>query len=217
MKHPTIGHAPWLLILFLAGPAFAQQATVPSEALMQQDGVWYRKGADEPFTGQVRDEGVWTGAVENGLPVGRWTGWHPDGTVQWVTDYEAGRRVYHAMWHPNGEKRYEGRFSEAGREGVHQMWNPTGQQTSMQTYVGGQRHGTSTFWDDAGHLRYTAEYANGAVHGPAIWYYANGQKRWETHYADGQRTGTWTQWNGNGAVLARSTWADGRLVKRTHF
>lgn len=201
-----------LLLALVATPALAQP--VHPDSLEMRDGRYYAPGSATPYTGALEDPGRMVGQVEDGLRVGTWKGWYPDGQLNWAFEHDAGQLVKRTIWHANGAKRMEGRYVAGKPDGVHPRWDAGGQKVSEETYREGALHGPRRVWDADGHLLQEAQYKDGQLDGPATWYYASGAKRWETHYAAGQRTGTWTQWTAKGELFMQTEWADGKLVKR---
>lgn len=205
-----------MLALALLGSTAAVAQAVHPDDLEQREGRYYEKGSAEPYSGKVEDPGQVAGQMEDGLRVGRWTGWHENGKQAWVSEFEEGIARYHAMWYPDGRERFEGHYVEGRPDGLHTAWSESGQKISERSYRQGQLDGKRQVWDPDGHLLQVAEYRDGQPHGPTIWFYADGQKRWETHYDAGQRTGTWTQWTQKGEIFMQSEWEGGKLVKRNN-
>ena len=201
-----------LVLAMVAAPALAQ--TVHPDSLEQREGLYYENGSDTPYSGKVEDPGVMAGQVAEGHRIGHWEGWHENGRKAWVTTYEDRLPRYHAMWHPNGQMRFEGNYAEGRPDGLHVSWNEDGQKVSERSYRVGKPEGKRQVWAPEGHLLLVAHYQDGQRHGPTTWYYANGQKRWETHYEAGERTGTWTQWTSKGELFMQSEWAGGTLVSQ---
>lgn len=201
-----------LILAMVAAPALAQ--SIHPDSLEQREGLYYEKGSDAPYSGQVENPGQMIGQVEDGLRVGAWKAWHANGQLNWVFEHEDGQLAHRTIWHANGAKRMEGRFVDGKPDGIHPRWDEAGQKVSEEAYRAGTRDGPRRLWDPKGHLLQETKYEEGQRHGPSTWYYATGQKRWETHYANGQRTGTWTQWTSNGELFMQSEWKDGTLVSR---
>ena len=187
---------------------------VSSSELENRDNVWYLKGSETPYSGAVLDEGQRGGELVDGVRVGRWTTWNGEGNVSSISDYNEGEMHFHAMYHSNGNKRFEGSFANGRPDGQHQTWYASGVQQAEVMYAKGRRHGPYTLWDLEGHVLYTAEYSSGQLDGPAIWWYQNGEKRWATSYKKGERWGIWTQWDTRGRILMQSDWKDGQLIAR---
>jgi len=204
----------YMALLSIAGNLWAQ--TAPSSAMEQRDGRWYERGADAPFTGDVEDAGEMAGRIEDGFRAGRWMGWHENGEVAWTTDYENGQQTRHEMFYANGQKRFEGSFSDGAPDGITRMWSENGVLTRETHYSAGQRNGSHTLWDEEGRLFLTEVYENGVLHGASTWWFENGQKRWEISYAKGKRNGVWTQWGRDGDLFMQSEWKDGELVTRNN-
>lgn len=202
----------FLLLLLIPSTAYAQ--SVSSEELEQRDNRWYLVGSDTPFSGELRDEGVREGKIENGHREGRWTTWHENGKISSESDFEASAMTYHAMYFPNGTMRFKGTYSKGRLDGMVSAWYPSGTPQSETEFFQGQRHGKRTLWDQEGNVLYSSFYTAGQLDGPAIWWYNNGQKRWATYHKKGQKWGVWTQWTRNGRIIGQSDWEEGIMVAR---
>ena len=203
-----------LLALSMTSTTIAQ--TTSSAALEQRDGLWYERGSDMPFTGDVEDAGEMAGRIEEGIRVGQWSGWHENGEVAWTTDYDQGQQVHHAMYFETGQQRFDVSYRDGAPDGITRMWSKNGVLARETNYKAGQRDGSHTLWDQDGKLFFSANYNAGKLHGPAIWWFDNGQKRWETSYAEGMRNGTWIQWQRDGELFMQSEWKNGELVSRNN-
>ena len=196
--------------LYMVAPVAVAQ---PSSAdLEQRDGRWYLEGEDEPFTGKVSGINGVEGEVVSGLREGRWKGMGANGTLAWVTDYAGGVQLYHAMYYPDGNKRFEGNYAQNRLDGVVKTWYSSGALQQESTYVQGQQHGPHKLWTPAGSLLYSAAYTGGKLNGAAVWWYDDGTERWATYYQNGQRWGVWTQRARDGRILRQSQWKAGKRV-----
>jgi len=193
-----------ILLLFTATTIQAQ--TVRYADLETRDGLYYKKGESQPFTGMVEDPGEQNGKIEAGKRVGRWTGYHSNGEKEWITDYEEGIPTNQIMWYSNGNKYQEMKRQNGRPHGLYQRWYKSGQVAEETTFNEGQREGVSRIYDMDGHLFKEVTYQNNQKQGPEIWYFNNGQKRWETYFEADEKTGTWTQWNREGGVMNKTSW-----------
>jgi len=212
-RRPVMRHSLFFLLLLLI-PSTIYAQSVTSEELEQRDNLWYLSGSDTPFTGELRDEGVREGKIENGQRVGRWTTWHENGNISSESDFVASAMTYHAMYFPNGAMRFKGTYSDGRLDGPVSLWHPSGTPQSETEFAMGQRHGKRILWDLEGNVLYSAFYTAGQLDGPAIWWYDNGQKRWATYHKKGQKWGVWTQWTRDGRIIGQSDWEDGIMVAR---
>lgn len=202
-----------VLVMMLGSTGIEAWAQAVSAAeLEQRGGLYYKKGSDVPFTGDMKDE--MSGRIEDGLRVGEWVSWHENGEKDSSVQYEKGKISHLIRWHPNGVKGLESTYNEGRPHGQRLAWYENGTQQSVTNYVDGQVEGERKLWDLKGHLLLSAEYQSGKRHGATVWWYDNGQKRWETHYEEEARTGTWSQWDREGELFMQSEWAEGKLVKR---
>lgn len=201
-----------LIIAILLAPVV--NAQVLQSNLEEREGLWYEKGSNTPYSGQVTEPDRMEGQIENGKRIGEWVWYDSAGHREFLMVYENGERVRAIGWHPNGQQESEETYKDGQRDGLMRQWDDNGLLRQEQAFQAGKPHGTSTLWDHTGALLYTAEYKEGALHGPAIWWYSEDQKRWETHYAMGERTGIWSQYDPDGDLRMQSTWDQGTLVSR---
>jgi len=76
--------------------------------------------------------------MSGGEPEGEWTHYFPDGKVEIVTRYKAGRE--HGLserWWPNGQKQYQIEFN-SGQEIWGKTWDEHGNRTDRPGRSGGE-------------------------------------------------------------------------------
>lgn len=203
-----------LLLLFALLLAPVANAQVLQTDLEEREGMWYEKGSDTPYSGQVTEPDRMEGQIEDGKRIGEWVWYAPEGHREYMMVYENGERVRAMGWHPNGQKESEMTYKNDQRDGPMRQWDDNGLLRQEQAFQAGEPNGTNTLWDHTGALLYTAEYKEGALHGPVIWWYGEDQKRWETYYDMDERTGTWSQYDPDGDLRMQSTWNQDTLVSR---
>ncbi|MEX0819921.1 MAG: hypothetical protein WD070_10005 [Pirellulaceae bacterium] len=125
----------------------------------------------------------WEGTIEitrsetadEDVKTGKWTEWHPNGTVKFEGTFEAGVPVdQHVWWHPNGQKMLAGTYDSGMQEGRWTEWHASGMKQIEGDYIAGTKTGTWTTWSEEGlvadvqHLPADPDLAPGGDSGIAI-------------------------------------------------
>jgi pimeloyl-ACP methyl ester carboxylesterase len=64
-------------------------------------------------------------------------------------------------WHPNGRKKFEGRFSRGLPNGPSTDWYQNGQKEAEQNWLKGQLHGGVRYWSEGGELQFDSTFEHG--------------------------------------------------------
>jgi antitoxin component YwqK of YwqJK toxin-antitoxin module len=114
---------------------------------------------------------------------------HPNGTARLIVYYQTvdgfRERLKVEAFYENGDKRYEGEFSDDKRNGFWVYW-----------YDNGNKWSEGYFKDD---LR----------DGFGIAWHKNGQKHFEGSYNEGVRVGIWRFWDEDGVLVKEIDYDDG--------
>ena len=99
-------------------------------------------------TGAVIERATWRGSVRHGP----WEIFYSDGEPKELGRFHEGVRIgFWRSWHPEGTVRSEGRFDGFGRRsGRWTEWHSNGQRSLAGVYVDGLRQGVWIHWDEAG-------------------------------------------------------------------
>jgi antitoxin component YwqK of YwqJK toxin-antitoxin module len=148
------------------------------------------------------------GDYENGVKVGPWRHFHPDGTLFANGRYdEKGRRV--GAWieqRSNGKLRTEVTFGEGRLDGPwRNVWG--GVVVGEGSYRAGLPSGVWTSHSCAGAIHQTLSLEAGKLEGPCARFEAGARKSLDGAYKGGKKTGAWTEYAQNGTRF-ESTWSD---------
>lgn len=134
-------------------------ATVPEvlrAELESRDGLLYRKGAAEPFTGTMIER-------------------YPDGALLSRSSVAAGR--LHGLsegWYPDGRLQVREQFVRGVSHGERVKWHPNGATQSVAQVVEGQLHGRFLRWHENGALAEELTLNRGRPDGWARSFYPGG-------------------------------------------
>jgi len=131
-----------------------------------------------------------SGMVEDGMPVGNWAEYYPNGLVKSVTPYVKGKK-----------------------EGLAIEINSSGQLEKRMMYHNGQLNG------EYKEFRYTTlkeerHYQNGKLEGIVKVYYDNGKIMEEGAYQNGTRHGVSKWYDQEGNVTIEYEYKNGELIKK---
>ena len=98
---------------------------------------------------------------KNGLSVGVWKNYNPDGSTSDIVDFEKGTAVY---YHKNGQIQSQGKITnQLAQEGKWTLYYENGQINAEGNYVNGKKDGTWTWYDVKGKKTDEQVYQNGAI------------------------------------------------------
>jgi antitoxin component YwqK of YwqJK toxin-antitoxin module len=166
-----------------------------------RDGITYRAGASQPFTGVIVD------------PFADSVAGVADDVVWAVTEYREGLSDgMRTEWYPSGAVRRRASFLAGKASGVSKKWYASGQPRSEAEYLRGALHGRLRRWYENGQLRVDRQYLNGFPDGPVREWYENGQPKIEGAYASGHVQGAYRRWYPNGRLALEGEYHRGRAM-----
>lgn len=225
-------------ILSLSILAFGQtqdDATLNSEdAQGRKNGKW--KVYDES------DNLRYEGQFKNGVAIGTFTYYYPDGKVKAVSEmYDNGRRSYTKVYHKNGRLMGVGRYFDKAKDST---WNyfsdydgvllsseyyvnglldsiainyfPKGGVAEEIPYRQGVKEGVWKQYFSDGTLKLKATYENDLLQGLMIVYYPNGLPEVSGMYKNGLKNGMWMHFDEQGKVYKKETFERGH-IRSTEF
>jgi antitoxin component YwqK of YwqJK toxin-antitoxin module len=148
-------------------------------------------GAYEEFRSDGKTRHA-VGAFKNDHRDGKWTYYHPNGTVAKEVNYVDGR--------------LDGSWTHFAEDGSKQL---------DATYKNGKRHGTWTNYgprdkDGKQAVAQTMQFTDGQIDGAIVQYHTNGQKRAERRFEKGVAHGVQTQWYEDGKKYFEATFEKGK-------
>lgn len=132
-----------------------------------------------PFLSRWRaEDGVRKrGAYREGVRVGLWETFWPDGTKRGRAEFRMGEvSGIQTLWHPNGQVLASGRIVDGRPDGPHRRFYEDGTPKEVETFDSGVRQGPYRSW------------------------YSNGSPFQEGRYEGGSETGRWTTYHRTGEV-----------------
>ena len=160
-------HILFIIPLFLISLVPLVSWSESIDDLVLQDGLFYMRASDTPFTGELDDRRT-KGSIKNGKQEGAWV----------------------AYW-PNGALSSKGNYSKGKQEGAWVYHFDNGRLWSEENWKNGKQEGVwHTYWDN-GKLRSKGNYINGKQDGAWVSYWKDGEvSEWETGtFKDGVRIG----------------------------
>ena len=150
--------------------------------MVQNDGLWYRIGQTNPFTGRMVDyytpggELLSRSEISNGLFNGLSETWFTNGQLQVRETFQAG--LSHGpreKWHENGTKLSEATIVEGKITGTFQSWYDNGQLNEKIEMKHGEPDGVAWAYYPSGFLKAQTTVAAGKVLDRKVW--PDGQRR----------------------------------------
>ncbi len=109
-------------------------------------------------------------------------------------------------FHPNGQKKLEGRYLNGKQQGAWASWHENGQKAVEVSFAEGTQVGRRTTWYNNGQKKHEANWIDGKADGLSMKWYENGQKEIEGRWIDGEQDGFWTSWHENGQRKTEVNW-----------
>jgi antitoxin component YwqK of YwqJK toxin-antitoxin module len=168
---------------------FLEPVSVPRARLKLIDGRFHREGSREPFTGTLTDRSR-NGALRHRASVVG--GWYHGRSEEWSAPDVLEVREYYrrglphgvrTTWHPNGQKRSEGRLALGLQQGVYRQWTESGALAAEAMLEDGKPHGPSRAWYPSGWLKAEAMMNRGELVTRRV--YPDGAQRAPTLFAGG--------------------------------
>lgn len=135
---------------------------------------------------------VW---CHKGLPSGRWV-----------------RQGPVIKWHANGQRAWEGEFSDDRRTGAWNFWYPTGIQEKQGSFVNGSEEGLWTTFHPSGDRASEGQMVDGREHGPWSYWSEDGATRTEGAWILGERDGIWLDYGTDNVAVRERVYRTGRLT-----
>ena len=118
-----------IFVLFSSLSSLSLSETL--EDLVEQNGKFYKKFSETPFTGKVDGKvssgHVIRGSFENGLQNGYWVIFYASGKLKTKSNYKLGvfHGLYESYWE-NGQLLMRGEYKNGLREGKHELYSLDG-------------------------------------------------------------------------------------------
>lgn len=111
---------------------------------------------------------------------------YPNGNPQRVEYYQKGDAEKHKIkeirFNSNGEKEFEGYFSNNEKSGVWTEWYLSGEKKSEYSYKKGMKNGSFTEWYENGEIKFQGTYTNNTPSGKWQFWNEDGELESEQNY-----------------------------------
>jgi antitoxin component YwqK of YwqJK toxin-antitoxin module len=189
-----------LCVVTVLSAAGCEPGRVDETYLEEREGILYRIGSEEPFTGivteafpdTVRDVGETVVARESSYVEGRLEG----------------ARV---SWHPNGQMHRREILVQGSAQGLVEEWTEQGILVLAQETVDGRPHGPRRTWHADGTPESEATFTSGALDGVLTHWFSSGQMRMQRKYREGKQHGVSREWFEDGQLMIEGSYSDGRI------
>src|SRR5262245_6497034 len=148
---------------------------VPRSDLVLRDGLLYRKGESNTFTGGMIER-YNSGSLKSRSSVmdgrlhGVSEGWHPNGQLQVLEHFQAGvSEGLRTKYYPSGRKQSEGRIVAGQFNGTYRRWHENGYLAEQVEFRDGRADGVSFSYFETGLLKARVTLRNGAVLDHLSW------------------------------------------------
>ncbi len=219
-----------LLLLFLfVGSLQAQVSTQElnvTDSEGRKQGKWMKYYPDSDvkrYEGQFKDD----------KPIGRFTYFYEDGTVQTTLDYREGNHASARIYFPDGSLMGIGVYVDQQKDSTWTYYSIYGEKVAVEYYVEGKKYGNCKkfhrngqlleeryFENDLengpmkqyyenGELSRVATYVNGSIEGPSAFYHDNGVVRFEGEYFKDTKNGIWKTYDKSGKLIDERKYVKG--------
>ena len=191
---------------FFLFSSVAPGETITNESVIERDGLYYKKGATEPFTGKIANDlnhDKILGKFKHGKRDGLWEFYHPNGQLRAKGKYKDGK--YHGYWEwyfSDGRLESKGPFKDGKYEGYWVNHYNNNQLRWEGVYSKGKRVGPWVWFYSNGGIVEKSNYMYeqpGVRIGQRVKYHQNGQLMEIGYYRHGRREGSWVFYEENGA------------------
>ena len=115
-------------------------------------------------------------------------------------------------YYANGQKFYEGNFTNGLRHGEHTTFTSDGSKSSVWHYDHDKANGLWTQYFPSGKVQIQCEYSNYARIGDRVWYYEDGSKQSTEYYENGKLNGLLTVYFPSGKIKSQCQYSNSTRV-----
>ena len=200
---------------------------VPSDRLVERDGIYYEVNSQTGFTGtsisyyengQLEEKRNYKSGKENGLK----EEFYKNGQIKEKQNYKNGKRDGPWIWFwENGSIFQKGFFIEGKQEGVFELRTDDGSSVEIKTYRNGLRDGLTTNTmmilnriDDQFEWYSVVNYKDGELHGlvESTHDYSYEKIKNRMYFKEGKLDGTFESFDEDGQLIQRTCYQDGDEV-----
>jgi len=161
---------------------------VPSDKLVERQGIKYEINSTTPFTGSS-------------------VSYYENGQLMSKHNYKDGERDGLSEWfHDNGQLLDRENYKNREREGLSERFYDNGQLDDKKNYKNGKKEGLTENYHKNGQLSFKGKYKNDEKDGLFEGYYDNGQLHYKDNYINGKLTGPHERYFKNGQLKSRGNY-----------
>jgi uncharacterized protein len=149
---------------------------------------------------------------------GKWISKYASGKTQYegnVSCHELNGKF--TWYHPDGSVSNEHSYTDGNREGAFKTYHPNGKIYIEGAYSKDRKHGKWVWYYDNGKVETTGYYDKGKSDSVWVFYYDNGKKDTEAHYKKGERDGPLRFYNLQGEMVYEKHYKDGEVFGYTYL
>ena len=141
-----------LLISLILLPSIIQAETSYYKNLVEKDGLFYKKGSDEPYSGSVKGSQI--GLMVEGKREKEWKEFYPDGNIKREVTFKNGvQNGLGSSYFPDGKLLMRGNLINGLQDGVWEKFYPNGNVEVKLTFKSGNREGLKEAYDENGKIK----------------------------------------------------------------
>ncbi len=220
-----------LIILLLPAWILAQDTINVTDAGGKRQGFWRKL--------DTAGKKVYEGRFRDGIPVGTFTYYYPNGKIKTVNVMsDNGRKARSVSYFPGGGKMAMGNYVNEKRDSIWQFFSEYDSKLlSEENYRNGEKNGFSIVyyggdgiaeksnWKDGkmdgkwqqfytdGKIKIQGNYKDGLRDGQVKTFFDSGQVMMDGQYSQGDPSGTWFYYNEKGEMLKKEYYEKGKLIK----
>lgn len=233
----TLISAVFLMAAFLLSNQSAYSQEFTNNSINDVDGEGRKQGDWKTF--DVNGNLKFEGSFVDGIPVGTFLFYYPDGKIKARSEmYDNGRRSRTKTFHANGRMMAEGNYLDKKKDSTWQYYSdfdgvllstefyangeidgtvlnyfPGGAVAEEIPYINGVKDGIWKRYFTDGNIKLKATYINGKLEGLMLVYYQNKVPEVSGMYENNFKNGLWLYFNPRGETLKKETWERGHLRK----
>ena len=127
-----------IIVLFLfTSVGWSKDITMDDLIKLNQDGLYYEKFTDVPFTGNVTGERQ--GKISKGKKEGEWLFYYESGQLERKVNYKDGKREGERLnYWDNGQLRSKSNYKDGKKEGERLIYHKNGELIKKSIYKNGK-------------------------------------------------------------------------------
>ena len=202
-----------LCLIVVSSLSFSE--TIQQHQLVEKDGLVYKRGSTQPFTGSVLDVYdnsliMGTGTYKDGKRDGMWFSFWKNGNIQYEGVFKDGKEHgFFESFYENGQLKERKTYKDGKEEGLVEQFYENGQLDYKGNWKDGMEDGFYEIFYENGQLDHRGNFKDGKKHGLVEIHYENGQIEERGKYKNGEQDGLWEWFDKNGQLEYRGNYKNG--------